>query len=36
MRGTINVERADVGYSQLRNDFSKALIVLMAWWGWCC
>jgi len=32
-RGTINVERADTGYSGLRNDFSKALVVLMCMVG---
>ena len=29
MKGTMNVEQSATGYSQLRNDFSKALIVLM-------
>jgi len=33
MKGTINVERADTGYSGLRNNFSKALIVLMCMVG---
>lgn len=29
LKGTLNVEKADTGYSSLRNDFSRALIVLM-------
>lgn len=33
MEGSMNVEQAATGYSQLRNDFSKALIVLMAMVG---
>jgi ABC-type lipoprotein release transport system permease subunit len=33
MRGAIHVEHADTGYSQLRNNFSKALIVLMSMVG---
>jgi predicted permease len=33
MRGAIHVERADTGFSQLRNSFSKALIVLMSMVG---
>ena len=33
MRGTIVVERAATGYSQLRNSFSKALVVLMSMVG---
>jgi len=33
MRGTIQVEKAATGYSQLRNSFSKALIVLMCMVG---
>ncbi|HEU0119373.1 MAG TPA: ABC transporter permease [Bryobacteraceae bacterium] len=33
MRGTINVEKADIGYSGLRNNFSRALIVLMCMVG---
>ena len=33
LRGTINVEKASAGYSQLRNGFSKALIVLMCMVG---
>jgi predicted permease len=33
LRGTIHVERADTGYSGLRNNFSKALIVLMCMVG---
>lgn len=33
MRGTIHVEKADNGFSQLRNSFSKALVVLMAMVG---
>jgi predicted permease len=33
MQGKLNVERADIGYSPLRNDFSTALMVLMAMVG---
>lgn len=33
MKGQLNVERADLGYSPLRNDFSTALVVLMAMVG---
>jgi predicted permease len=33
MTGLLKVEKADVGYSPLRNDFSTALIVLMAMVG---
>ena len=33
MKGTMNVEQAATGYSHLRNDFSKALIVLMCMVG---
>jgi predicted permease len=33
MTGLLRVEKADVGYSPLRNDFSTALIVLMAMVG---
>jgi predicted permease len=33
MRGTIEVEKAATGYSELRNSFSKALIVLMCMVG---
>ena len=33
MRGTIHLEPAATGYSQLRNNFSKALIVLMCMVG---
>ncbi len=33
LRGTIHIEKADTGYSNLRNDFSKALIVLMCMVG---
>lgn len=33
MRGAIHVEKADVGYSEIRNSFSKALIVLMCMVG---
>ncbi len=33
LRGTINVDRAATGYSELRNDFSTALIVLMCMVG---
>ncbi len=33
MHGAIHVERADTGYSQLRNNFSKALVVLMSMVG---
>ncbi len=29
LRGTLHVEKADTGYSSLRNDFSSALMVLM-------
>ncbi|MEO8679000.1 MAG: ABC transporter permease [Vicinamibacterales bacterium] len=33
MKGQLKVERADVGYSPLRNDFSTALMVLMCMVG---
>jgi putative ABC transport system permease protein len=33
MKGQLKVERADIGYSSLRNDFSTALIVLMCMVG---
>jgi predicted permease len=33
MTGRLRVERADIGYSGLRNDFSTSLIVLMAMVG---
>ena len=33
MRGTINIDKADIGYSQLRNNFSTALVVLMCMVG---
>ena len=33
MTGMLKVEKADVGYSPLRNDFSTALMVLMAMVG---
>ncbi len=33
MKGTLNVEKANTGYSNLRNDFSTALIVLMCMVG---
>ncbi|HUQ86266.1 MAG TPA: ABC transporter permease [Vicinamibacterales bacterium] len=33
MKGLLKVEKADVGYSPLRNDFSTALLVLMAMVG---
>jgi predicted permease len=33
MRGTIHVEKAEAGYSQLRNSFSTALVVLMCMVG---
>ena len=33
MKGQLKIEKADVGYSPLRNDFSTALIVLMAMVG---
>jgi len=33
MKGTLHVERADKGYSNLRNDFSGALVVLMCMVG---
>src|ERR1700749_1272817 len=33
MRGTIHLEQAATGYSELRNSFSKALIVLMSMVG---
>jgi predicted permease len=33
LKGQLKVERADVGFSSLRNDFSTALVVLMAMVG---
>ena len=33
MKGQLKIEKADIGYSPLRNDFSTALIVLMAMVG---
>jgi predicted permease len=33
LEGRLNLEKADIGYSPLRNDFSTALIVLMAMVG---
>src|SRR4029077_1775054 len=33
LRGTVIVEKAATGYSQLRNSFSKALVVLMCMVG---
>src|SRR5258705_6972929 len=33
MRGTIHIEKADTGFSQLRNSFSPALVVLMCMVG---
>ena len=33
MRGTLSLEKADTGYSNLRNNFSTALIVLMCMVG---
>jgi predicted permease len=33
MTGLLKIEKADVGYSPLRNDFSTALVVLMAMVG---
>ena len=33
MKGRLNLQKADIGYSPLRNDFSTALIVLMAMVG---
>ena len=33
LKGTLRVEKADIGYSSLRNDFSTALIVLMCMVG---
>ncbi len=33
MKGTIQIERAETGFSALRNDFSSALIVLMCMVG---
>lgn len=33
MTGQLRVEKADIGYSPLRNDFSTALVVLMAMVG---
>src|SRR5215470_7159126 len=33
MKGTLNLEKADTGYSDMRNNFSTALIVLMCMVG---
>src|SRR5215813_1292161 len=33
MKGTLHVEKADTGFSELRNNFSKALMVLMVMVG---
>src|SRR6266436_1759915 len=33
LKGTLHLEKADTGYSSLRNNFSKALIVLMCMVG---
>ncbi|MCW5978216.1 MAG: ABC transporter permease [Bryobacteraceae bacterium] len=33
LRGTLHVQKADTGYSALRNDFSTALVVLMCMVG---
>src|SRR5574338_447014 len=33
MKGRINIDKADIGYSPLRNDFSTALVVLMCMVG---
>jgi predicted permease len=33
LRGTIHVTKADIGYSELRNNFSTALVVLMCMVG---
>jgi predicted permease len=33
LKGTLHVEKADIGYSSLRNDFSTALVVLMCMVG---
>src|SRR5215471_17678948 len=33
MKGTLHVEKADTGFSELRNSFSKALMVLMVMVG---
>jgi predicted permease len=33
MEGQLKIEKADIGYSPLRNDFSTALVVLMAMVG---
>ena len=33
LKGTLHVEKADIGYSGIRNDFSTALIVLMCMVG---
>lgn len=33
LKGTMNVEKAEAGYSQLRNSFSTALVVLMCMVG---
>jgi hypothetical protein len=36
VKGTIHVEKAAAGWSQIGNSFSKALIVLMCMSGWFC
>jgi hypothetical protein len=36
LKGTVVVEKAAAGYSQLRNSFSQALVVLMCMVGWRC
>jgi predicted permease len=33
MKGVLHVQKADIGYSSLRNDFSTALVVLMSMVG---
>jgi predicted permease len=33
MKGTLNIEKADTGFSEIRNSFSKALMVLMGMVG---
>ncbi|MCC7243046.1 MAG: ABC transporter permease [Acidobacteria bacterium] len=33
MKGVLKIDKADIGYSALRNDFSTALVVLMAMVG---
>jgi hypothetical protein len=36
MTGQLKLEKANIGYSPLRNDFSTALVVLMAMVASCC